>query len=301
MLVSMLIPLFGDSYALMLVSFAFLGVGNAVLGRTVIPLLCDIFYSDSVSSVYNSGLTVMSFTKLSAPLIAPWGAMHIAMTYGLGWRVVFLIYAVVCLLALISVVATRNIGFSHIRSLYIDFSLLRRPSILQYFIGEVCISGMYVGIFVFAPIILNERLGLDVNSAVFGAAIFCLGCIVSMYVISYLAKSISERLQYVLGLLLMGSGLLMLLLCGSQSMLYMGLFLTGCGNTMSDLMHSQAAKVVDRPASYLYDTFELCSVGRVIFPLLMGAVAEVSGVSGAVLVVCAAFVYLLFLAFKVKN
>ena len=51
---SLLLPLFGDSYGLMLVSFSLLGIGNALMQTSLNPLLTDTLAPVSRMSASNS-------------------------------------------------------------------------------------------------------------------------------------------------------------------------------------------------------------------------------------------------------
>ena len=47
---SLLLPVFGDSYALMLISFSLLGIGNALMQTSLNPLLSNIVRGDRLAS-----------------------------------------------------------------------------------------------------------------------------------------------------------------------------------------------------------------------------------------------------------
>ena len=62
---SLLLPVFGDSYALMLISFSLLGIGNALMQTSLNPLLSNIVRGDRLAS----SLTFGQFVKAIAPLL----------------------------------------------------------------------------------------------------------------------------------------------------------------------------------------------------------------------------------------
>jgi len=47
---SLVIPLFGDSYAFMLASFSLLGIGNALMQTSLNPLVSNLISSDKLAS-----------------------------------------------------------------------------------------------------------------------------------------------------------------------------------------------------------------------------------------------------------
>ncbi len=65
---SLLLPVFGDSYMLMLISFSLLGIGNALMQTSLNPLLSNIVRGDRLAS----SLTFGQFVKAIASFLAPY-------------------------------------------------------------------------------------------------------------------------------------------------------------------------------------------------------------------------------------
>ena len=70
---SLLLPVFGDSYALMLISFSLLGIGNALMQTSLNPLLSNIVRGDRLASSLTFGQFVKAIASFLAPYIAMWG------------------------------------------------------------------------------------------------------------------------------------------------------------------------------------------------------------------------------------
>ena len=68
---SLLIPVFGDGYVIMLLSFSLLGIGNALMQTSLNPLLSNIITGDKLAST----LTFGQFVKAIASFLAPYIAM----------------------------------------------------------------------------------------------------------------------------------------------------------------------------------------------------------------------------------
>ena len=94
---SLLMPLFGEGYTLMLVSFSLLGIGNAIMQTSLNPLLSNVVTGGNLSSVLTFGQFVKAIASFLAPIIAAWGASQNA--FGLGWRVLFPIYMTIAIIA----------------------------------------------------------------------------------------------------------------------------------------------------------------------------------------------------------
>ena len=65
---SLLIPVFGDGYVIMLLSFSLLGIGNALMQTSLNPLLSNIITGDKLAST----LTFGQFVKAIASFLAPY-------------------------------------------------------------------------------------------------------------------------------------------------------------------------------------------------------------------------------------
>ena len=98
---SLLLPVFGDSYMLMLISFSLLGIGNALMQTSLNPLLSNIVRGDRLASSLTFGQFVKAIASFLAPYIAMWGATQAIPTFDLGWRILFPIYMIVAVIAIL--------------------------------------------------------------------------------------------------------------------------------------------------------------------------------------------------------
>ena len=73
---SLLLPVFGDSYLLMLVSFSLLGIGNALMQTSLNPLLSNIVSGERLASTLTFGQFVKAIASFLAPYIAMWGEIE---------------------------------------------------------------------------------------------------------------------------------------------------------------------------------------------------------------------------------
>ena len=103
---SLLLPFFGDGYGLMLCSFSLLGIGNALMQTSLNPLLSNIISGDRLASSLTFGQFVKAIASFLAPYIAMWGATQAMPTFGLGWRVLFPVYMIVAVIAILWLLPT---------------------------------------------------------------------------------------------------------------------------------------------------------------------------------------------------
>ena len=135
--VSLALPLFGTSYPLMLIAFSLLGIGNALMQTSLNPLIGNIVNPERLASTLTFGQFVKAIASFLAPYLAMWGATQAIPSLGLGWRVLFPIYMVIAVIAVIALSSTKieeektdkASGFKEC------FSLLGHPFILLCFLG----------------------------------------------------------------------------------------------------------------------------------------------------------------------
>ena len=146
--ISLLLPIFGENFELMLVSFSLLGIGNALMQTSLNPLVSVVTSGRNLASTLTFGQFVKAIASFLAPYIAMWGAMASIPTFGLGWRILFPIYMVIGIAATFFLAGTpieeeknegKASGFGEC------FKLLGKPIVLLSFIGIMCHVGIDVG------------------------------------------------------------------------------------------------------------------------------------------------------------
>ena len=135
--VSLILPITGDSYTTMLLSFSLLGIGNAIMQTSLNPLVSNLISPSRLASTLTFGQFVKAIASFLAPVIAAWGATTYLPTFGLGWRALFVIYAVISLVSISALAATpieeeRSDKASGVGEC---LRLLGRPFILLCFLG----------------------------------------------------------------------------------------------------------------------------------------------------------------------
>ena len=295
---SLFIPLLGESYWVMLLAFSLLGIGNAIMQTSLNPLLSDLISPDKLASSLTFGQFVKAIASFLAPLIASWGATQAIPELGLGWRILFPIYAAIGILSVLALNATRLEHESPSASVSLAncLRLLGRPSILLCFLGIMCHVGIDVGTNTVAPKILMERLGLSLNEAAFATMLYFIfrtaGCLTG----SILLRRTSSRSLLGLSALMMLVAMGILALSHQAMLLYIAIALVGLGN--SNVFPIVFAEALGREPEHKNEVSGLMIMGvfgGTVFPLLMGYASDWMGQTGAVLVKLLGVLYLLFL------
>lgn len=302
--ISLLIPLFGESYMIMLLSFSFLGIGNAIMQTSLNPLVTNLISSDKLASTLTFGQFVKAIASFSATLIAPWGAATAMMTFGLNWRILFLIYAVICLLSLAALGATpiHEEKPDKVSGIGECVRLLGRPFILLCFIGIMCHVGIDVGTNTYAPKVISERLGLALNEAIFGTTVYFICRTAGCFLGAFILRMMPARSFFLISVLLMAAGMVILMTCHDLTMLFTGIGLIGVGNSnIFSVVFSQALIAAPAERNEVSGLMIMGLFGGTIFPLAMGAAAGTVGQIGSIIVMSAGVLYLFIYTLKIKN
>ena len=302
--VSLIIPIFGDSYITMLIAFSLLGIGNAVMQTSLNPLVTNLISGDKLASTLTFGQFVKAIASFLAPIIAAWGATTYLPTFGLGWRALFLIYAVVSFLSISALAATpieeeRPDKASGVGEC---LKLLGRPFILLCFIGIMCHVGIDVGTNTTAPKIIMERLGLPLEEAGFATSVYFIFRTAGCFLGAFILRAMSPKIFFGISVVMMLVAMVMLFVCDSLTAIYIGLGLIGFGNSnIFSVVFSQALLSSPNEKNEVSGLMIMGLFGGTIFPLAMGYAADAVGQSGAVAVMTVGVIYLLFYTLKIKT
>ena len=301
---SLVLPIFGDSYGLMLASFSLLGIGNALMQTSLNPLLSNIIAGDKLASTLTFGQFVKAIASFLAPYIAMWGAMESLPTFGLGWRVLFPIYMAIAVIAILWLGATtieeerpdKASGFAAC------FSLLGKPFILLSFIGIMCHVGIDVGTNTTAPKILMERLNMPLADAGFATSLYfifrTLGCLSGAFIL----QKASSKSFFALSVAMMLAAMVGLFLFDSETAIYICIALIGYGNSnVFSIVFSQALLALPDKKNEVSGLMIMGLFGGTVFPLAMGLASDAMGQNGAVAVMALGVLYLLSYTFKIKR
>ncbi|MDD5783744.1 MAG: MFS transporter [Prevotella sp.] len=302
--VSLLMPLFGESFPLMLVSFSLLGIGNALMQTSLNPLVSSVIKGGNLASTLTFGQFVKAIASFMAPYIAMWGAMATMPTFGLGWRVLFPVYMIIGILASIFLLSTpiEEEPADNASSVIDCVKLLSRPVILLSFLGIMCHVGIDVGTNTTAPKILMERHEMTLNDAAFATSLYfifrTIGCLTG----SFFLRVISNRLFFVISVVMMALAMIGLGFGTSKTILYVSIALVGYGNSnIFSLVFTQALLSDKSRQNEISGLMIMGLFGGTIFPLFMGIASDAIGQAGAVAMMALGVIYLFTYISRIKT
>ena len=305
-LLSLIFPLFGNGYGLMLVAFSLLGIGNAIMQTSLNPLVSNLISPDKLASTLTFGQFVKAIASFLAPIIIAWGAANVGYTFGLNWRAIFAIYAVVCLLS-VSVLAATPIQEEkpdRASSLISCLKLLARPFILLCFISIMCHVGIDVGTNTTAPKIMLERVaGIALEDAAYATVIYFICRTAGCFLGGFILRVLSAKIFFGFSVLCMLVAMVILFTASSMALIYVGVGLIGFGNSnLFSIVFSQAINHSPAEQNEVSGLMIMGLFGGTIFPLCMGFASESGmGQAGAVAIMTAGVVYLMYYTFRIKK
>lgn len=301
---SLFIPACGDSYMVMLAAFSLLGIGNAIMQTSLNPLVSNLISGDKLASTLTFGQFVKAIASFLAPIIAAWGATTVFPTFGLGWRALFVIYAVVSLLS-ISLLAATPIDEEKpdkATGVVECLKLLGRPFIFLCFLGIMCHVGIDVGTNTTAPKLIMERLGLPLEEAGFATSVYFIFRTLGCFLGTFLLRAMSPKRFFAISVVMMLAGMAILFVADTLSPLYVGIGLIGFGNSnIFSVVFSQALVYTPNERNEVSGLMIMGLFGGTIFPLAMGYAADEVGQAGAVAVMTVGVAYLLYYTLKIRK
>lgn len=301
--VSLLIPMTGDGYMTMLISFSLLGIGNAIMQTSLNPLVTNLISGDKLASTLTFGQFVKAIASFLAPIIAAWGATTYLLTFGLGWRVLFVIYAVVSVLSVVALGATPIAEERPDKASGIGacLKLLGRPFILLCFLGIMCHVGIDVGTNTTAPKILMERVGLPLEEAGFATGIYFIFRTAGCFLGAFILRAVSPKLFFGFSVALMLIAMVILMACDSLMLLYTGIAMIGFGNSnIFSVIFAQALTAAPSEKNEVSGLMIMGLFGGTVFPLAMGYAADAMGQFGAIAIMTVGVAYLIYYTLKIK-
>ena len=302
---SLLLPIFGDGYMLMLISFSLLGIGNALMQTSLNPLLSNIISGDKLASSLTFGQFVKAIASFLAPYIAMWGATAAIPSFGLGWRILFPVYMVVAVITILLLGATQideEKPEGKPSTFGECFALLGKPFILLCFIGIMCHVGIDVGTNTTAPKILMERLGMGLHDASFATSLYFIfrtaGCFLGAFILSRM----SAKIFFGISVAMMALAMVGLSLFHGKEIIYICIGLIGFGNSnVFSIIFSQAIQSMPQRKNEISGLMIMGLFGGTVFPLFMGFLSDaMASQLGAVIVLSVGVLYLMLLCPKLK-
>lgn len=299
-IMALLVPLLHYSFAMMLIAFSLLGIGNTLMQVSLNPLVSNIVSGDRLASTLTFGQFVKAIASFLAPIIAAWAVIRFG-----DWKMLFPIFAVIAIIAVIALNFTKvkEIPVEHQSTFGECFALLKDSSILMLFLGIMMHVGIDVGINTTAPKLLIERTGMALAQAGYATSIYFLFRTVGSLSGAFILAKYSSKTFFLVSITMIGLAILGLFFVQGAIAIYFCIALIGFGNSnIFSIMFSQALLHLPSRNNEISGLMIMGLAGGAIFPLLMGIVSDaLKSQIGAVIVLMLCLIYLAFLSPRIKD
>lgn len=297
---AMIVPLIAYDFMTVLIAFTLIGIGNTLLQVSLNPLVTNVIAGDKLTGT----LTLGQFVKAVSSFLGPIIAAAVAGSF-LGWKMIFPIYAVISLLALIwlwfTPIAEQQVKGSDI-SIGRTFSLLKDKYIVAFFIGILVLVGVDVGMGITFPKLLMERCNLPLSEAGMGNSVYFFARTLGAFLGGILLMKLPERRFFSASVFIALAGLVgMIFLQGLWAVLAcVAVFGLGYANLFSIIFSISMQRVPDR-ANEVSALLIVGVSGGAVIPPVLGVITDSFGSQGAAIVALSiVWLYLVFLIGAIK-
>ncbi len=187
----MLVPFFIYNFAMVLVGFALLGIGNTIVQVSANPLLIDVVPGNRSSSF----LSFSQFVKAIGSMLAPPLAAMFAARMG-DWKILFLAFGIVSILSVLWLGVTKveeSKDESNKASIRSAFKLLKHRFVLLMVLSIFVVVGIDVGFNSNSGQFLINSFGFEQTAAESGRSFYFFGRMVGTFGGALLLTKFSSR------------------------------------------------------------------------------------------------------------
>lgn len=280
------------SFGRFLFTVMLLGAGAAILQVAGNPIMRDV----SDEGKYARNLSLAQFVKAIGSLSGPMIPVIAARYFGADWKVIFPIYTVALLVAVLAVAGLKveeRRSEKPAATLGSCLALLREPYVLAMVAAIFLYVGAEVSVSAGIPLFLKERFDIDINKlGLAGTGLFFTALTLGRFSGGVILNWMSPRRFFLLTCILSIAGLAGLFV-PDRNLAVASFFVAGLGfANIFPLVFAIAVEAMPAYTNELSGLMVTAIVGGAILPPLMGAVADRTSVQASFVVPLAAILYI---------
>jgi fucose permease len=287
----LMIPFAFYSFAMILVGFTFLGIGNTIIQVSANPLLVDVVPGNRTSSF----LSFSQFVKAIGSMVGPPLAAVLASRFG-DWKLMYLVFGLVSVISIIWLSSVKIVESKQEEikaTLKSSFKLLGNSYILIMVLSIFLVVGIDVGFNSNSGQFLMKQFGIEPDAATMGRSVYFFGRLLGTFAGAILLTSVSSRKLFiwtsVLGIIAFGA----LLLIKSQLIAWGLVFITGVAiANIFPLVFSLCVEKFPTRSNEISGLIMMTISGGAIIPLIVGGLSDISNVAIGMTVLLACWFYL---------
>jgi fucose permease len=243
---------------------------------------------------------VKAIASFSGPIIAGFASGTLG-----NWKLIFPIFAAVTFLSGLWLVLTpieeekKEVKTTSFAS---SFGLLKDSVILMLFLGILLLVGIDVGLNTTLPKFLMERTDLPLERAGLGTSLYFAARTIGTFVGAILLIKFSGRKFYIGSMILGITAMVLMIFISNLWVILVMIFCLGLAiSNVFSIIFSAALRREPQRANEVSGLLIMGVAGGAIVPPLMGVTADLTGQTGAMVLLLAALGYLLFNAIKMQK
>ncbi len=296
----LLLPFLFYSFEMVLIGFAFLGIGNTIVQVSGNPLLVEVVPANRRSSFLSLSQFIKAVGSMLAAPLAGWFASY----YG-DWKIIFIVFGVV------SILTGGWLAFSKIEesqntekraTFYSSFKLLGNRYITVMVLGIFLIVGIDVGINAISGQFLLSKFNSAQTLAESGRSLYFFGKMLGTFSGALLLTKMSSSKFFTWSSVLCLISILALMVVPTELTALVTIFIVGLGvaNIFPLIFSLTVGRYPDRK-NEISGLMVMAISGGAIMPFLMGWVSDLFGVTASILVLSVAGLIILIASLGIKN
>lgn len=290
-------------FYVVLLAILLLGAGATILQVSGNPIMRDVSGEGNYSRNLTIGQTIKAIGSSMGFLVPPLVARY----FGLDWTILFPVYTIILLLALVMIkplkieekrdINSRPASLSSCLKLLVSnkFIFMMVSAIFLYVGAEVAMSS---GV----PLLLEQNFNIKGFSLIISWGLFFCPILLGRFAGSIVLRWLSATKFLLITILMALFGIVMLLL-GNKELAYAGIVLTGLGfANIFPLIFSIAIDALPERNNEISGLMVTAIIGGAVVPLLMGIVGDAAGlIAGFLVPLCCIMLILVFSIFSLKQ
>ena len=294
----LLFPFLFYTFEMVLLGFAFLGIGNTIVQVSANPLLVDVVPSNRRSSF----LSLSQFVKAVGSMLAAPLAGWLAAQYG-DWKILFIVFGLVSILTVVWLAFTRieETKNTEQRATFASsFKLLGNRFVAVMVICIFLVVGIDVGVNAVSGQLLLGKFGSEQTLAESASSLYLFGNMLGTFRGAILLAKLSSRKFFIwssaLGLL----SIVGLIFAPTELIALIIIFMIGLGvANIFPLVFSLTVEPYPERANEISGLMIMAVSGGAVLPPLMGWIADITTVTGSIMVLVISICFILLVSLYV--
>ena len=298
--IGLIIPFILYSFPVLLLGFAFLGIGNTIIQVSANPLLISVVPSRRASSAMSFSQFIKSIGSMAGAPLAGLAAAQFG-----DWKIVMLAFGLVSVLSVIWLGATKIeevTGKENPATVGSSFKLLRNGVILSMVLAIFLVVGIDVGVNSTSGQFLMNKLGMEQTLAESGRSFYFFGKLLGTFAGAMLLTWLSSRKFLIWTSVLLLIAIVVLIFNPVHVTALALVFLIGLfAANIFPLVFSITVKRYPERANEISGLMMMAVSGGAVVPLLIGWLTDMVSITVGMFVLVASALYILVVSLTVKD